>query len=71
MFRVLFENELVSYDTFFVWKDDETISKDVGKTKAIIQTMDWFTWLEELLGADDEDSDEYENEEEEDEYPAY
>jgi len=71
LFRVLFENELVSYDTFFVWKDDETISKDVGKTKAIIQTMDWFTWLEELLGADDEDSDEYENEEEEDEYPAY
>jgi len=71
LFRVLFENELVSYDTFFVWKDDETISKDAGKTKAIIQTMDWFTWLEELLGADDEDSDEYENEEEEDEYPAY
>merc|ERR1711933_497500 len=73
LFRVLFEHELVSYETFFVWKDDETISKDVGKTKAIIQTMDWFNWLEELLGDDgNEDYDEYDNEEEEeDEYLAY
>lgn len=74
LFRVLLENDFVTLDSYSEWKDDETTSKDVGKTKAIIQTMDWFNWLDEILCDGDEeedDYDDYDNEDDEDDYQAY
>lgn len=63
MFRAVYKYDLVEPDAFELWKDDESEENSQGKTKAVIQTFAWFTWLEE----DDEEEDEDEEEEEEDE----
>lgn len=60
MFRAMYKYDLTEPDAFDLWKDDESEDHSQGKMKAVIQTMDWFNWLEE----DDEDDDEeYEEEE--------
>jgi len=62
MFRSMYKYDLADDEAFEAWKEDETDAHP-GKMKAIIQTMDWFAWLEE----DDDDDDEegsYEEEEE-------
>lgn len=58
MFRSMYKFDLTEPDAFELWKDDESEEHSVGKMKAVIQTMEWFTWL-------DEDDDEEEDEEEE------
>jgi len=66
-FEIMLAEDIVSPDSFFEWKDDENKDHEQGKTKAVIQTMDWFTFLEDLLFGDEE---EYGDEEEgyDDEY---
>ncbi|KAL3794485.1 hypothetical protein HJC23_013958 [Cyclotella cryptica] len=62
MFRAMYKYDLAEVGAFDEWKEDESEENSRGKTKAVIQTVDWFAWLEE----DDEDDDEeYEEEEEE------
>jgi hypothetical protein len=54
IFRGMYKYDLADSDAFDVWKEDMSPEHDVGKGKAIIQTMDWFNWLEE----DDEEDEE-------------
>lgn len=55
----MYKYDLSEADAFDVWKEDMSSAHDKGKGKAIIQTMDWFNWLEE---DDDDDEEEYEGE---------
>lgn len=59
MFRAMYKLDLTEPGAFDLWKDDESEENSRGKMKAVIQTMDWFTWLEE---DDDEEEDEEEEE---------
>jgi eIF4-gamma/eIF5/eIF2-epsilon len=61
MFRAMYKYDLAEADAFSLWKDDESDSHEKGKMTAIVQTMEWFNWLE----ADDEEEGEDEEEEEE------
>jgi hypothetical protein len=56
MFRAMYKYDLASADAFFEWKEDESEQHEVGKLKTVIQTVDWFNWLEQ----DDEEDDEEE-----------
>lgn len=58
MFRAMYKFDLADEEAFSEWKDDESPEREDGKGKTIIQTMDWFNWLEE--DDDDEDEEEYE-----------
>ncbi|KAL7542058.1 hypothetical protein ACHAWF_007081 [Thalassiosira exigua] len=60
MFRSMYKHDLVEEDAFELWKEDESEENARGKMKAVIQTTDWFVWLEE-----DDDEDEEEEYEEE------
>merc|ERR1712125_250692 len=62
-FELMLSEDIVSYESFFDWKDDEQKAHEKGKMKAIIQTMDWFQFLEDMMAPDDEE--EYYDEEEE------
>jgi len=59
MFRAMYKYDLVLDDAFLEWKEDESDAHEKGKMNAIIQTVDWFNWLEE----DDEEEEEEEEEE--------
>ncbi len=61
MFRAMYKHDLAEAGAFDEWKEDESEENMVGKTKAVIQTMDWFNWLEEDDASEEE---EYEEEEE-------
>ena len=61
MFRAMYKYDLAEEDAFMEWKEDETEAFEQGKLKAVIQTTEWFAWLEE----EEEDEDEEEEEEEE------
>merc|ERR1712157_102786 len=61
-FQQMIVDDIVSYDSFFEWKDDESKEHEIGKMKAIIQTMDWFNYLEEMMEVPDEEEEEYEEE---------
>lgn len=61
MFRSMYKYDLVEDQAFDGWKEDESSEHEAGKMTAIVQTIDWFNWLEE----EDDDSDEYEEEYEE------
>jgi hypothetical protein len=63
MFRSMYKFDIVLEDAFTEWKEDEADEHEQGKMKAIIQTVDWFAWLE----ADDEEEEEDEEEEAEEE----
>ena len=63
MFRSMYQYDLASGDAFAEWKEDESDDHMNGKLKAVIQTVDWFLWLEE----DDDDEDDEEGDEEVDE----
>ena len=58
MFRSMYKYDLATDDAFFMWKEDESSENEAGKLNAVIQTVDWFNWLEE----DDDDEDDYEEE---------
>jgi hypothetical protein len=62
MFRSMYKFDLADEEAFAEWKDDEKPEREQGKGKAIIQTMDWFNWLEEE--SDDESEEESDDEEE-------
>ena len=62
MFRSMYRLDLALDDAFEAWKEDESEAYESGKGKAIIQTIDWFNWLEE-----DEEEEDYSEEEEEEE----
>jgi hypothetical protein len=59
MFRSMYKFDLAEADAFMEWKEDEADEHEQGKMKAVIQTVDWFNWLEE-----DDEEEEYEEEEE-------
>ena len=61
MFRAMYKYDIAEPGAFDEWKEDESEENSRGKMKAVIQTMDWFAWLEE---DDDESSEEEEYEEE-------
>ena len=61
MFRAMYKFDLAVDDAFTEWKDDESDEHADGKLKAVIQTVDWFAWLEQ---DDDDDDDDEEDEEE-------
>merc|ERR1712232_129732 len=48
-FELMLSEDIVSYESFFDWKDDERKAHEKGKMKAIIQTMDWFQFLEDMM----------------------
>jgi hypothetical protein len=54
MFRSMYKYDLADDETFALWKEDESPEHETGKLKAVIQTVEWFNWLEE---DDDEDED--------------
>lgn len=60
MFRAMYKFDLATDDAFTEWKDDESDEHAEGKLKAVIQTVDWFAWLE----ADDDEEEEEEEYEE-------
>jgi hypothetical protein len=60
MFRAMYKYDLVEEDAFMEWKEDETEVFEKGKLKAVIQTTEWFAWLEE---EDEEEEEEEELEE--------
>lgn len=64
MFRSMYKYDLTLDDAFSEWKDDESEEHETGKVKAIIQTVEWFNWLEE----DDDSEEEYEDDDEPIEY---
>jgi hypothetical protein len=57
MFRSMYKFDLADDDAFAMWKEDESEQYETGKMNAVIQTVDWFNWLE----AEDEEE-EYEEE---------
>ena len=59
MFRSMYKYDLAEDDAFLMWKEDESTQHEAGKGNAVIQTVDWFNWLEE---DDDDDEEEYEEE---------
>jgi eIF4-gamma/eIF5/eIF2-epsilon len=65
MFRAMYKYDLAEADAFSLWKEDESDSHEKGKMTAIVQTMEWFNWLEA------EDDEEGEDEEEEEEGVEY
>ena len=54
MFRAMYKYDLAEADAFIEWKEDESDAHEKGKMTTIIQTVDWFNWLE----ADDDDDEE-------------
>ena len=63
MFRAMYKYDLTEPGAFDLWKEDESEENSQGKTKAVIQTMDWFTWLEEDDEDEGDDDEDYEDEE--------
>ncbi len=57
MFRAMYKYDLADDETFALWKEDESPEHEKGKMKTIIQTVDWFNWLEE-----EDEEDDYEEE---------
>ena len=64
MFRAMYKYDLTEPGAFDLWKEDESEENSKGKTKAVIQTMDWFAWLEEDDDNEGDDEEEYDEEEE-------
>ena len=62
MFRSMYKFDLAGDEAFAEWKEDESDEHVEGKMKAIIQTVDWFNWLEE---DDEEEEEEYDEDYEE------
>lgn len=59
MFRSMYKYDLASDDAFEFWKEDESEEHEAGKVNAVIQTVDWFNWLEQDEEEEEDDA-EYE-----------
>ena len=57
MFTNMYKYDLAEAEAFDYWKEDESDEHEAGKQKTLVQTIDWFNWLEE------DDDEEYEDEE--------
>jgi len=57
MFMAMYKYDLAEAEAYDYWKEDESDEHEVGKQKTLVQTIDWFNWLEE------DDEEEYEDEE--------
>ena len=57
MFRAMYKFDLAEDEAFSMWKEDESDEHGAGKVNAVIQTVDWFNWLEE---DDEEEEEDYE-----------
>ena len=65
MFRSMYKYDLAEAEAFDEWKEDESDMYESSKPKTLIQTMNWFEWLEaEDESGEDEEDDEEEEEEE-------
>ena len=62
MFRAMYKYDITEPGAFDEWKEDESEENSRGKMKAVIQTMDWFAWLEEDDDESSGDEEEYEEE---------
>jgi len=58
MFRAMYKHDLAEPGAFDLWKDDESEENSKGKMKAVIQTMDWYNWLEEDDDGEDDEEEE-------------
>jgi len=58
MFRSMYKYDLAEEDAFSEWKEDESSEHQAGKLKALVQTVEWFTWLEEE--EEEEEEEDYE-----------
>jgi eIF4-gamma/eIF5/eIF2-epsilon len=56
MFRAMYKFDLAGDDAFSEWKEDFSEAHDKGKKKAVIQTLDWFTWLEQEEEEEEDES---------------
>lgn len=59
----MYKFDLAADEAFAEWKEDESTEHEAGKLNTVIQTVEWFNWLE----ADDDDDDDEEDYEEEEE----
>jgi len=59
MFRSMYKYDLASDEAFEIWKEDESEEHEAGKVNAVIQTVDWFNWLEQDEEEEEDDA-EYE-----------
>jgi len=59
MFRSMYKYDLADEDSFAMWKEDESPQFEQGKMNAVIQTVEWFNWLEQ---EDEDDEEDYEEE---------
>jgi len=60
MFRAMYKYDLALDEAFAEWKENESPQYEQSKGKAIIQTMDWFNWLEADDSEEDDDDEDYE-----------
>lgn len=60
MFTNMYKFDLADADAFDVWKEDDSDEHEVGKQKCLVQTIDWFNWLEEDDEEEEYEGDEYE-----------
>jgi hypothetical protein len=56
MFRSMYKYDLAEGQAFDAWKEDESETHEKGKMTAVMQTVDWFNWLED---DDDNEDEEY------------
>lgn len=57
MFRAMYKHDLAESDAFAAWKEDESDEHGQGKLTAVVQTVEWFNWLEEDEEEEDYDED--------------
>ncbi|GJQ11346.1 hypothetical protein GpartN1_g3137.t1 [Galdieria partita] len=57
IFDQLYKSKIVSLEAFWNWKEDLTVTQQMGKGQALIQTNEWFSTLSGLNGntSDEED----------------
>jgi len=58
MFRAMYKFDLAEDEAYLEWKEDESEENSAGKMKAVIQTMDWFNWLEQEDESEEEEEEE-------------
>lgn len=61
MFRAMYKYDLAEADAFLEWKEDDSDENSSGRLKAVVQTVEWFQWLDQ----DDEEDDDGDEEEDE------
>ena len=54
----MYKFDLAGDEAFMMWKEDESPEHEAGKLNAVIQTVDWFNWLEEEEEEEEDDEEE-------------